>query len=504
MPLKFNNPIYGGQDPFVCKGDDGRYYSVAETSDSMGIAVYVSDRLTDRGVEHIVYTANKDGEDAADLWAPELWHIQGKWYIYYAGARERGIANWHTHRMFVLEADEPLGPYRFAGKLELGEAMCIDGTVMELPDGKLIFFYMRKEEQESCNCLYMASMDSPVHIAGTPVLLTKPQYEWEGWITEGPFPIVRDGKVGLMYSANAAHLPEYCIAYMKCNNPEEVLNASSWEKVNVPIMKATGDLMGPGHACIVKSPDDSEDWLVFHSKFDCNKELPGGWNRVVNLARVKWGWDGVPQFELNSSYDEPVDVPSGEKGLETGRDIVLLPHKQYDRFCEYRYFRDFTINRRDDCLEIDSTTEPAYGDKVLLRDSQYSDFVSQLTLKCSTDTGAAGFLFRVSNPAAGAERWNGYGVTVSAKGKVQLIKCDRKIEILAQAQTKIAEKSSLTVKAEKQYLSVACGDELLLSVKDQTYTEGSVGFAAFNSRCNFYNLSVSVITKNSKEDQIHA
>lgn len=199
-----------------------------------------------------------------------------------------------------------------------------------------------------------------------------------------------------------------------------------------------------------------------------------------------------------------MDVPSGEKEFEAGGDVALLPNKQYDMFCEYRYFRDFTIKQKDDCLEIDSTSEPEYGDKVLLRDRWYSDFESQLTLECSTDTGAAGFLFRVSNPAVGAERWNGYGVTVSANGRVQLIKCDRKIEVLAQAQTQIANKSCLTVKAENQYLSVSCGNKILLSVKDRSYDKGSVGFAAFNSRCNFYDLNVKVLRKNDKEEQIHA
>lgn len=148
MNLQFSNPIYAGQDPFVCKGPDGRYYGVAESPDSRQIEVFGSDSLTDRGIRRIAFTAFDSGKCSADLWAPEIWYLRGKWYIYFAGAEGAGMPWWDTHRMFVLEADEPLGPYRFCGELELGEHMSIDGTVMELPDGRLIFIYMRKYEGE--------------------------------------------------------------------------------------------------------------------------------------------------------------------------------------------------------------------------------------------------------------------------------------------------------------------------------------------------------------------
>lgn len=38
------------------------------------------------------------------IWAPELHHIRGKWYLYFAAAKSREIVNGlFDHRMFVLE-----------------------------------------------------------------------------------------------------------------------------------------------------------------------------------------------------------------------------------------------------------------------------------------------------------------------------------------------------------------------------------------------------------------
>lgn len=311
MNLQFSNPIYAGQDPFVCKGPDGRYYGVAESPDSRQIEVFGSDSLTDRGIRRIAFTAFDSGKCSADLWAPEIWYLRGKWYIYFAGAEGAGMPWWDTHRMFVLEADEPLGPYRFCGELELGEHMSIDGTVMELPDGRLIFIYMRKYEGE--NTLFMAPMSSPTKISGQPVLLSKPDHPWEADINEGAFPIVRNGKVSVLYAANAAHLPQYCLALLHCTDPENILDRSVWVKEESPILTAQKDIIGPGHACIVPSPDGSEDWLLFHSKFDDNDTLPGGWNRVINLHKLTWDEKDRPTFAPLKARGEKMPVPSGEK-----------------------------------------------------------------------------------------------------------------------------------------------------------------------------------------------
>jgi hypothetical protein len=50
----------------------------------------------------------KDGPNSRQIWAPEIHHLEGRWYIYYAA--DDGD-NDH-HRLYVLESDRAQGAYR--------------------------------------------------------------------------------------------------------------------------------------------------------------------------------------------------------------------------------------------------------------------------------------------------------------------------------------------------------------------------------------------------------
>ncbi len=486
MKQFFANPIYGGQDPFVCKGPDGRYYGVAEAAGSRQIEVFGSDRLTDRGIRRVAYEAAASGPSSADLWAPELWHLRGKWYIYYAGASDAGMPHWDTHRMYVLEAEKPLGPYRFVGPLDLGEHMSIDGTVLELPDGRLIFVYMRRYEGK--NALFMAPMASPTQISGEPVLLTQPELPWEGDITEGPFPIVRGGQVQLLYAANAAHLPEYCLGLLRCTDPRRVLDPGAWVKDPQPVLVGMGDIIGPGHGCIVPSPDGREDYLLFHSKFDRVDTLPGGWNRVVNLLRLHWDEEGRPIFDPLPARGEPRPLPAGEEPLPEGGSLFVGPGAWEDLLAEYGYYREKTIFYEPEGLFIKGSACPDYGDKALVRSGLWSDFEAECDLR--PVRGRSGLLFRVQLPAVGACLWRGCGVFLDGE-RWMLAFCDgRRLEKLTGGAIPEGPKR-LRVTAKGERLEVRLGETLLWAGEvTQIPAQGQIGFGTLGGDGWFTRLSV--------------
>jgi len=487
MSRYFANPLYGGQDPFVCKGPDGMYYGVAESCDSRQIEVFCSPRLTDRGIRRIAFTAFESGPCSHDLWAPEIWYLRGKWYIYFAGASGAGMANWSTHRMYVLEAEQPMGPYRFLGELDLGEHMSIDGTVLELPSGELIFVYMRKHEGE--NTLFMAPMSDPAHISGKPVLLSKPDYPWEADINEGAFPIVRNGQVYLMYSANAAHLPQYCIALLHCLDPNDALNPKVWVKEQRPILVGTEDVIGPGHACIVPSPDGSEDYLVFHSKFDRTDTLPEGWNRVVNILRLKWDSFQRPIFEPLPRRGELRRLPAGEKPLEWGYVLRLRPGQEPDALAEYGSYRTRIFFYEEEGLRICGTRYPEYGNKAMVRACQWRDL--EVTCRMKAEKGKSGLLFRVRHPAAGAMLWNGCGLFLEGN-RWELVRCDsRSIKVLARGTHTERGAVSLRVIAVGIDVTVLLNDRMIcrLQVPDIPET-GQLGFGTLNGDGMFCSLNV--------------
>jgi len=115
----FKNPIATGADPWVTR--DGSYYYLAESRDN-GIYIYKSTSLTSIKQNPVkVWTAPATGWNETNIWAPELHHINGLWYIYYAGGRRHpngSDAPFTSQRAGVLQsvADDPQGAVRLPGR----------------------------------------------------------------------------------------------------------------------------------------------------------------------------------------------------------------------------------------------------------------------------------------------------------------------------------------------------------------------------------------------------
>ncbi len=484
MNCVFANPIYGGQDPFVTRAANGKYYYVAEDTGSRSISVYESDRLTDRGVRHVVYTAPESGPSSYDLWAPEIWNLRGKWYIYYAGAQGAGMPWWNTHRMFVLEAEHPLGPYRQAGELELGDAMSIDGTVLELPDGRLYFVYMRSTGDG--NKLFIAPMESPTRIGGEPVLLSQPELSWEADINEGPFPIVRDGRVMVLYAANAAHLPEYCLGLLRCHDTQNILNREAWTKDPEPLFRQRGNVYGPGHACITQSPDGTQDYLMYHSKFDLDCSLPGGWNRVVNIKSIEWADDGTPILGTPPQYGEALPLPAGEAAWKGGEALDLDMGQACGYFAEYAYFREKTIFWETDYLQISGDIRPDFGDKVILRERVYRNFYAELTL--DTKGGEAGLLLRIQQPATGRCCWQGMAVLTDGH-QLTISRCDGQTQEVLAAAAIPEDARTIRVHTAGSCVSAECGGVRIQA--PCSADAGFIGCIALDAQARFYALRIT-------------
>lgn len=65
---------------------------------------------------------------------------------------------------------------------------------------------------------------------------------------------------------------------------------------------------GVGHVSFVKSPDETEDWIIYHSK----KSTTPGWERDVRMQPFLWNADGTPDFGEAVPAGKAIDRPSGE------------------------------------------------------------------------------------------------------------------------------------------------------------------------------------------------
>jgi len=92
-------------------------------------------------------------------------------------------------------------------------------------------------------------------------------------------------------------------------NPDgDVLDPANWKKTG-PVFQGNSQVHGVGHCSFVKSPDNTEDWIIYHSK----KNTSPGWERDVRMQPFKWKLDGTPDFGEAVPAGEKINLPSGEK-----------------------------------------------------------------------------------------------------------------------------------------------------------------------------------------------
>lgn len=314
----FANPIVpSGADPWVIRHAGEYYYCYVRDT---RICVRRSRDLTGIGVgpEAVVWTAPDAGPYSRNVWAPELHHLGGRWYIYFA-ADDGENAN---HRMYVLEGDprDPQREFRFKGKIApRTDRWAIDGTVCVL-GGRMYFVWSGWEGTENVRQdLFIAAMSDPWTIGGDRATLSIPDRAWEKvgprWdpkhfprgLNEGPQLLTRGGAVHIIYSANGSWSDDYCLGRLTYRGGDP-LAAGSWEKCAEPVFARTDGVFGPGHASFVPSPDGREDWIVYHAA----KRKGAGWDRDVRTQPFTWDADGTPNFGRPVSPGVPLKNPSGQ------------------------------------------------------------------------------------------------------------------------------------------------------------------------------------------------
>lgn len=128
---------------------------------------------------------------------------------------------------------------------------------------------------------------------------------------EGPEQLVSPvtGQHFLIYSAARSDNPDYCLGQLALAHDGDPMNPGDWTKRDGCVFwqDRRAQAYGVGHASFVKSPDGSEDWVVYHGMQD-----PwSGWSaRTIRAQRFGWAHDGAPSFP-RPGYG-PYEVPSGQ------------------------------------------------------------------------------------------------------------------------------------------------------------------------------------------------
>ncbi len=269
--------LFSGQpvplaDPFIMLYE-GTYYAYG-TGPADGIAVYTSDDLLTWKAPADDRLALHKNDSWGDkwFWAPEVYAIGGRFYMYYT-------ANEH---ICVATSDNPLGPFKQEiRKPMLENEKCIDNSLFIDTDGTPYLYFDRfndglniwvAELEADLQTIKPETMRPCIHVS----------QEWETvWprVNEGAFVIKHKGTYFLTYSANSYESLFYGIGFATAGHP-----TGPWTKYEGnPIFQKPGNLVGVGHSALF-TDKAGKLRIVFHAHQNETKIHP----RLMHISTVRF------------------------------------------------------------------------------------------------------------------------------------------------------------------------------------------------------------------------
>lgn len=280
-------------DPFIMLWED-KYYAYGTLKED-GIAVFVSEDLETWRIPNdapgglVLHKDNVWGDHW--FWAPEVYHVDGKFYMYYS-------ANEHIS---VATSDSPVGPFiQELQKPMIEDEKCIDNSLFIDDDGKPYLFFDRFNDGLN---IWVAELEDNL-IDIKPETLRKcinVSQEWEKvWprVNEGSYVIKRNGTYFMTYSANSYESQFYGIGFATAENI-----TGTWTKhEDNPIFQKPGDLVGVGHSAMFTDKDGKLS-IAFHAHNSTKKIHP----RHMYISSVSFeNRGGQEVMVIDENYTTPV------------------------------------------------------------------------------------------------------------------------------------------------------------------------------------------------------
>jgi len=282
-------PVFLG-DPFIML-HGGVYYAYGTAADD-GIVVYTSDDLrTWRAPERRLALDRKDAFGERWFWAPEVYAVNGTFYMYYSGDKH----------ICVATAGFPLGPFRQNEHTPMltGEES-IDNSLFMDDDGKPYLFFDRfndglniwvAELEANLTDIKKETLRKCIHVS----------QEWETvWprVNEGAFVMKRNGVYYMTYSGNGYESPFYGIGVATAAHIHGPWTKYDWN----PVYQNVGGLVGIGHSAMF-TDKDGRLRIVFHSHHSTTKIHP----RVMHISTVNFKQkDGKEVMTIAPDFFTPV------------------------------------------------------------------------------------------------------------------------------------------------------------------------------------------------------
>ncbi|RCW76795.1 family 43 glycosylhydrolase [Saliterribacillus persicus] len=290
-------------DPYLYKHTDGYYYFTGSYPLYDRVVLRRAKTIDElpQAEEKVIWEKHESGIMSEHIWAPELHHIDGKWYVHVAAGDKDDV--WAI-RPYVLECDaeNPLeGEWVEKGQVNTEfQSFSLDATTFE-HNGKRYLVWAQKVENDTISNLYIAEMENPWTIKKQ-IFLSTPEYKWEiqGFdVNEGPAMITQGDKIFIAFSGSATD-ERYAVGLLHADINADLLDPDVWIKEEQPVFVSSDETgeYGPGHNSFSED-EEGYDLLVYHARpykgFETENPLYDH-NRHARIQRLFWTNDGMPYF----------------------------------------------------------------------------------------------------------------------------------------------------------------------------------------------------------------
>ncbi len=311
----YQNKLTGGAaDPFILEYG-GAYYLYA-TGGSKFTVRKSFDLVNWETQEEPILRLSDTTWATQKGWAPEMYEHNGKFYLIFSAANAEGI-----HSIEIAVCDTPYGKFRplYDQPFFSPGYSVIDGSLLFDDDGRIYMYYSKDNSTNYVNGK-RTSQTWGVElypdfsgIIGEPVLISTPYQSWElksGSViwNEGPVVFKENGIYYLLYSANYFVSEHYSVGYATSDSPLKLFEKNDKSR----ILWGNGTTVtGPGHCNILRSPDGSEIYVVYHVH-----TVPPNTDQGRSLAidRLIFNSDGTIAVDGPSEIRRP--LPSGVRGYK--------------------------------------------------------------------------------------------------------------------------------------------------------------------------------------------
>ena len=315
----FSNPLSGGQDPTTTKLEDGYYYTCfANGSNTIYLKRGQSLMELAKAESKVIWVAPPKIQYGY-LWAPYIYRIDGKWYVYFTSGLPNDVGNPYSYCIENSSPNPFEGSWTEKGLIKTESNGLACG--IEMINGERYFsytkYYWNKNHSRFIESPNVVKMLNPWTVTGEEIQLAIPEYNWEIFgdeINEGSAMLEKDGKYYFSYSTSGYWMDQYGVGLSVAEKGSDLLNPLSWKKHPIPLISksAENSVFGPGSPRYTKSEDGLEDWLIFHVGPVQGKT---GNIRTIFLQKVYWANDGFLSVGPASNQKDKLLKPSGSEKI---------------------------------------------------------------------------------------------------------------------------------------------------------------------------------------------